>query len=378
MGTSKCCCYIVVGIILLWALSSWQQENNWGQPQEDEEWEWGSSPGWDDPWGQPDETNETEKSVPQMDISGQEPTQVFTPTPAGTTPVDGIYEILSPADIREWHLVLIVGTVVRVNVGYFSIGKAYLGMHVSSERIEFDLFCQNFTQSSSIGASKSWQFVVPATGPCDFYLSLIEPEDFTIAVYVKIETTGPISNIYTQSAGPAGTPLCQACVFTSDDGGTRTFDVILNHDTLYWFSAAALTPFDYRYPEQEQVRVWASLESLTTGTVHAVAAGGELDRDILDWGSTWFGISGNGTYRLTVTIVANGTYRRGIGLSIAQYCASGDSTPVPGETTPNPFLSIGNIIVLCVVVGGIVVVAGVIGKFSKRSVNGRAGTVGNG
>ncbi len=372
MGTSKCCCYIVVGIILLWALSSWQQENNWGQPQEGEEWEWGE---WENPWGQPDETNKTGKSVPRMVIPGQDPSPLSTPRPAGTTLVDGIYDILSPADIKEWHLVLTVGMVVRVTVGYFSIGKVFLGMHVASERIEFDLFCQNFTQSSSIGASKSWSFAVPATGPCDFFLSLIEPEDFTIAVYVKIETTGAISNTYTQSAGPDGTPLCQACVFTSDDGGTRTFNVMLNHDTLYWFSAAALTPFDCRYPEREQVRVWAYLESLTNGTLHAVAAGGELNRDILNWGSSWFGISRNGTYRLTVTIVANGTYRRGIGLSIAQYRASGDSTPDPEDSTPNPFLSIDNIIVLCVVVGGIVVVAAVIGKFSKRSINGAAGKV---
>lgn len=319
---------------------------------------------------------------PIFTVQARIPALVLSPTPAASTLVDGVFEILSPSDFKTWHFTFQTGVVIRVTVGYYSIGDAILRMDVASQNIEFNVFCQQFSQESTAGATETWQFAVPAGGEHIFNLSLIDSVDFAIAVYVKIETNGFISNAYTSNAGPAGTPLFKVCVFTSDDAGvTRMFNVTLNHDTIYWFSAATLTPFDYRYEEQGQVRVWAYLESVATGARHALAAGGLLGASVLTWKSTWFGISANGTYRLNVTVATNQTYRLGIGLSIAQYRASGNSSqdsqtdPQLEDSDPNPFLSVDNIIVLGAVVGGIVVVAAVIGKFSKRSLKTRAGMV---
>ena len=50
MGSGKCCCYLVVGVIILWALVALQREGMWSQPLDDEEW--GSPPSTEDPLGQ--------------------------------------------------------------------------------------------------------------------------------------------------------------------------------------------------------------------------------------------------------------------------------------------------------------------------------------
>ncbi len=367
MGTTKCCCYLVIGIIIVGALANLQWEGSWGQPQEDNLW---------DSWWSYDDTGEQEDTNASMNSAALS----ATPNLAGTTLIDGIFNIVAPSDAKTWDLEFQEGQVVKVTIGYFSLGKVMLCMLVESMAIDFMVFNKQFSQGPIAGTAEQWRFAVPLSGAHHFNLSLLEPVNFSISVYVKIEIGGIMSNPHTAYAGESGTPLCWPTIFTSDNEcPSRMNQVILDPETIYWFSAASLTPFDHRYAEQAEVQVWAYLEDETTGDRYAVAAGGSLDNDVLEWHSTWFAVSAPGLYRLNVTITANQTFRVGLGFTLAEYRAYGNFSPddsqesqsdsTPNNTTPNPFLSMENLIVLIAVVGGIIVVAVLVGIFSRHSPN---------